>query len=237
MKIFSVDLASKRYRDFGWAILEVGSGQPSFPTYKHLGLSDPPDAATCAQAVHQYCLHEQVGVILLDGPQAWRHPKSPIEHMRLCERVLNTPGKTGLPGQVKPKTYLHYITFSIDLFRELLGMGWALLREEHFQKPIKRLVIESFPSSSWQTLGLEKLPAKGRIKTHELEPFRKSLARATGYKLPKQLTHDQLQAAVVLPMGEALTRADRSSLVMAGIDPIVEEGQIYEGWIPLPLRR
>jgi hypothetical protein len=237
MKVFSIDHASRSYRDFGWALLEVGTKRPTFPSPDQLGLKDPPGAVACAEALHQFCLVEDVAVLLLDGPQGWRHPKSPIEHMRLCERVLNTPGKTGIPGQVKPRTYLNYITFSIDLFDHLRRLGWELLSEDYFKVATKRLVVESFPSYTWRTLGLEKLPSKGRTRASELDRFRRALSSATGYVLPTVLTHDQLQAAVVLPVGEALARKERTALVMAGIDPILEDDRVYEGWIPLPYLR
>lgn len=236
MKILSIDLASKDYRDFGWALLEVGSQEPTFLTADHFGLQNPPHAQDCANAIHQFCEREDVRILLLDGPQGWRHPASPIAHMRLCERVLNTPGKTGAPGFVKPRTYLHYMKFSIDLFQQLRHSGWCLLHEAHIKKPPELLVIESFPSYAWRTLGLVKLPAKGRIKATETEPFRTALAQVSGYGLPKGLTHDELQAAVVLPVGEALASRSLESLVLAGIDPIIEDGIVYEGWIPLPRR-
>jgi hypothetical protein len=234
MKVFSIDLASKYYRDFGMALLEVGTKRPSFPQANQLGLEDPPEIARFARAIHHFCQNQDVRVLLLDGPQGWRHPDSPIAHMRLCERVLNTPGKTDMPGRVKPRTYLSYITFSIDLFDHLRGLGWELLSEDYFSVTIKRLMVESFPSYTWRTLGLEKLPSKGRTRASELDCFRHALSSATGYELPTGLTHDQLQAAVVLPAGEALARKERTSLVMAGIDPILEDDLIYEGWIPLP---
>jgi hypothetical protein len=236
MKVFSIDLASKHYRDFGWALLEVGTRSPEFVDPQDLGLSDPPDVQLCANAIEQFCVDEDVRVLLLDGPQGWRHPASPIEHMRLCERVLNTPGKTGLPGKVKPKTYLPYIQFSIDLFALLVAKGWALLTEDALNKPGDRLLVESFPSYAWRTLGLEKLPSKGRVRVSEIRSYQVALAEATGYDLPEKLSHDQLQAVVVLPAGEALALGDQNRLIMAGIDPIFEGGVVYEGWIPLPTR-
>ncbi len=237
MKILSIDLASSHYRDFGMALLALGSDTPAFITTDRLALEDPPQASAYASALHRFCLEEDVQVLLLDGPQAWRHPSSPIEHMRLCERVLNTPGKTGLPGTAKPRTYLPFIRFSIEVFDQLREHGWSLLDMSHLGHPAQRLAIECFPSYSWRTLGLRKLPAKGRVGAAEIEIFRESLADRTGYKLPRGLTHDQLQAAAVLPVGEALLRGDLQAIIMAGIDPIIEGGTAYEGWIPLPKLR
>jgi hypothetical protein len=36
--------------------------------------------------------------LLLDGPQGWKSPQTGIPDMRICEPVLNTPGKVGEIG-------------------------------------------------------------------------------------------------------------------------------------------
>jgi hypothetical protein len=236
MTILSIDLASRRYSDFGVAQLEPASARPIFPAPEDLGLAGMPEPAACARAVARYAAQEDVSVILLDGPQAWKYPHSPIAHMRLCERVFNTPGRTGVPGHVKPRTYLGFISFSVALFTHLRQEhGWVLLEKGWELRSGQRWVVEAFPSAAWQTLGLKKLPAKARTKTSELGQFRACLAQATGFQLPHDLTHDQLQAAVVLPAGEAIARCDPSGLVMAGYDPLPGPGGVvYEGWIVAP---
>ena len=238
MTILSIDLASRRYSDFGIAQLEPGSVQPSFPAPEQLGLAGKPEPASCAQAIARYAAQEGVSVLLLDGPQGWKYPHSPIAHMRLCERVFNTPGRTGVPGHVKPRTYQGFISFSIALFTQLrLEYGWALLEEAWELRSGQRWIVETFPSAAWRTLGLHKLPAKARTETSELGRFQTSLALATGYQLPHPLSHDQLQAAVVLPAGEAIARKDSGGIVLAGFDPLPGPGDIvYEGWIVCPCR-
>lgn len=234
--VLSVDLASRRYRDFGFAFLADDEEDPEFPRPSDFGLSDPPDPAKLAAALAAYAHDRSVGVILLDGPQAWRHPRSPIEHMRLCERVLNTPGKTGTPGQAKPRTYLGFIQFSIDVFTYLREIsGWPLLTQTWADVGAEGWLVESFPSSAWSTLGLERLPSSAR-SAKKADPWRRDLAAVTGWDLPSGLSHDQLQATVVLPAGQAIVRGDADHLILVGVDPIEEHGQVYEGLIAVPRR-
>lgn len=229
----SIDLASRRYRDFGIALRR--EGDPTVTTLQpdDLGLEDPPEPEAFAAAVNDFTWAEELDLLLLDGPQGWRHPDSPIEHMRLSERVFNTPGKTGVPGNAKPGTFLNYIQFSIDTFHHLrLDHGWSLLTEDWADREQRRWAVEVYPSVAWSLLGLDRLPGKSRKA--ELEPWRKNLARVTGYILPKDLTHDELQAAVVLPLGTAINEKRPDLALLAGVDPIIEDGIVYEGLIASP---
>lgn len=232
-KTLAIDLASRRYRDFGFALLAEGEATPQFPTPEDLGLEDPPNAKTFASALAAFCQQENVDLLLLDGPQGWRHPQSSIEHMRLCERVLNTPAKTGEPGTAKPGTMLRYVQFSIDLFQHLrVDHRWRLLRES-WRRHRGRLAVEVYPSVGWSLLGLERLPGKSKAGK-ELAAWRQGLARVTGLALPDDLSHDQLQAAVVLPLGHAFHKKREDLVVLAGVDPIIEGDTVFEGLIASP---
>lgn len=233
MNVLSIDLASQRFRDFGFALLEDGRDEVLIAKPAELGLSDPPDPGSLASALDRYCQDHSVTVLLLDGPQGWRHPESPIEHMRLCERVFNTPGKTGAPGHAKPATYLTYIQFSIDLFEELrLAHGWSLLTGVWPSAAGRRLVVETYPSAAWSLLGLERVPT--RAKRAQIDRAAAEFARVTGLTLPGKLSHDELQAAVVLPVGQAIADGDPDGIILAGVDPIIENGIVYEGLIAAP---
>lgn len=236
MNVLSVDLASSSYSKFGIAFLETGGRKPAFPSPKDLNLTGDPDPKLCAEALATFCNATQTTVLMLDGSQAWRLPGSSIEHMRLAERVLNTPGKTGNPGYVKPKTYMKYTTFSINLFHHLTSdYGWELLTEVWYRRRKAKYVVEVFPSSAWELLGLPRLPGKSKTKRAELNKWTKLLAGATGYDLPKGLKHDQLQAAVVLPAGEAIIQRNKDGVILSGMDPIVtRDGTPHEGWIVNP---
>ncbi len=236
MKVLSIDLASRRFKDFGIALLEVGSYKPSFPEPDDLGLEGDPQAESCAAALDAFCVANDVSVLMLDGPHGWRHPESSIEHMRLSERVLNTPGKTGNPGEAKPKTYLRYTQFSIDLFHELhFEYKWSLMVKGWHRKRNRRWIVESFPSAAWKLLGLDRLPGKSRTKRADLNRFAKKLSQVTGYEIPSGLSHDELQAAVVLPAGEAVARRDPEGVLLVGYEPMLDKNNnVLEGWIVEP---
>ncbi len=229
----SIDLASRRYRDFGFALRREGDPTVTALQPDHLGLKDPPEPEVFAATVDDFARSENFELLLLDGPQGWRHPDSPIEHMRLSERVFNTPGKTGVPGQAKPGTFLNYIQFSVDTFHHLrVDHGWSLLTEDWGDRRPRRWALEVYPSVAWSLLGLDRLPGKSRKA--ELEPWRKNLARVTGYVLPKELSQDELQASVVLPLGTAINKKRPELALLAGVDPIIENGVVYEGLIASP---
>ncbi|NIS79534.1 MAG: DUF429 domain-containing protein [Anaerolineales bacterium] len=237
--VLSIDLAHKHYRDLGMVYIPARGRKVRVLKPESLGLSGSPKPKTLASALASFCDDEGVRALLLDGPQGWRFPDSQIEHMRLSERVLNTPGKTGNPGSVKPRTYLGYIQFSIDLFSSLrLDHGWELLTRDWPERAETRWLIESFPSAAWRTLGLNKLPAKSKTTTAQLEAWSRDLELITGMNLPPQLTHDELQAAVVLPVGRAIVKNQPGKVLLSGADPIItNQGIVLEGWIPCPLNR
>jgi hypothetical protein len=237
--VLSVDLAAKKYEDNGIAFISYRGRKPRFPIPSDLGLGGKPSTWDLAAALNTFCEKEGVTALLLDGPQGWKSPKTRIDHMRVCERVLNTPGKTGIIGSVKPATYLRYITFSINLFHILrVDYGWSLLTEDWPEHPKKRWIVESFPSSAWRTLGLEKLPAKSKTKPKQLKVWTEELRMMTGYVLPDTLSHDQLQAAIALPAGQALVQGKPERIVLVGKDPIVKRsGDVLEGWIVNPTVR
>jgi hypothetical protein len=236
MSVLSIDLASKSYADFGFCLMTDGKARLEFPRPEELGLEGEPNPSELASAISRLCIREAVSVLLLDGPQGWRWPASPIRHMRLCERVLNTPARTGTPGEVKPSTYLSFVRFSIDLFDHLrLGHGWSLLVEDWSEISGCRWLVETFPSACWRLLGMTRLPGKSRSKGLDLDAWRRGLSETTGFELPRGLSHDQLQAAAAIPAGRAIAEGDDAHVVMAGIDPIISLGGVaFEGWIALP---
>ena len=164
MTVISVDLAYKRYSDIGVAALTQVDDGVSVEVIRlaNLGLSGQPAASDLARCFLTLAQDRGAQVMLIDGPQAWKSPSNRLEHSRRCERALNTPGKTGLPGNTKPANYCGFITFSIELFDELASHGWPRLAAINPPDPACRFTIESFPTSAWRKLGLIPLPGKSR---------------------------------------------------------------------------
>jgi hypothetical protein len=217
MNALSIDLAYRRYSDFGLAFLPDGSIRPVYPLPEEIGLEGVPSPGECARIVDDFCDQRQGSILLLDGPQGWRHPASAIVGMRLCERVLNTPGRTGLPGLVEPKGYLPFVRFSIQLFHDLrTRSGWVLMTENRHSPPAPRLAAEGFPSSAWALHGMVRLPAKRKVGRDEVAFRAMRLSEGSGLEIPAGLTHDQVQTSVVLACRRRLRAGIRGRSSWAG---------------------
>ncbi len=235
MSILSVDLAHTSYENLGIMLLEEKTGGlvAHAVAARDLGLIGPPSPQTLARVLTETCDRFSAPVLLLDGPQGWKHPGNGLPHSRVCERLLNTPGKTGLPGSSKPGSYLPFIAFSIAVFQELVAHGFELWSG----RAAPLVAVESFPSSAWRQLGLRPLPAKSKTGFEHLQRAAGDLRKMFILELPEGLSHDQLQALVAALAGVALLRGCPSGYVASGIMPSLMEGTWREGFIVNPTRR
>ena len=237
-KVLSIDLAHTTIRNLGICLLEEKHGRIascSFPKPSQLRLADPPDAAPIAAAILKFCLRESIRVFLLDGPQGWKNPTNGLKHSRLCERILNTPAKTGTLGQVKPINYTKFVEFSIGVFAHLIAAG-ALLAVDRSIEPIADglLVLESFPRSAWRKLKITPLPAKAKATPSDCEERFGELAGRYGLNPELHPSHDQLQALVAGLAGIAIVGQKHDGYVAEGASPFQHDGHWVEGFIVNP---
>lgn len=231
MPIISVDLASRDYRDIGVVLLDAGPANVAveFRALQGRGLPNP-------QALAEKVLEiaEQIGspVILIDGPQAWKDPNSLLFHSRICERSLNTPAKTGLPGQVKPSAYAAFVAFSIEVFDRLDERGWP--RFDGNLIGLRKATVETFPLSAWRTLGIPPLPAKKKARAEDLVTRLASLQKIFNLILPRNPNHDELQALVSGLAGLSMIQGNHSDIQVDGVAPFLLEGTVREGYIVNP---
>lgn len=226
--LLSVDLASRRWRDNGIALLspEGEGAQVRLVAPEALGLRGTPEAEPFADALHSLAEREGVRLILLDGPQGWRADVSTLVHLRHCERETRCPGKTGLPGIVKPATWRRMAEFSIALFDALDARGWPRFTRTWAGE---RAAIESFPTHAWRTLGYAPIPGKG--KAGDLTPWHEALGALGVRGLPVTATHDDLQSVVAGLAGVALLRDGLAACDVRGRDPFREGESWREGVI------
>jgi len=235
MEILSVDLAHTAYCNIGIVGLEMNRQGLEVRTLApaQFGLMGAPSPTQLADALADACERLGVKILLMDGPQGWKDPQNGLTHSRICERILNTPGKTGLPGVTKPANYLAFTTFSVSVFHSLVASGFRLFGGPTSQ----RLLVESFPLSAWKQLKLLPLPAKGKAKSTDLLRASADLGRLFQVAIPEGLSHDELQALVAAFAGVALVCGDTLGYAPAGAAPTMIEGTWREGFIVNPTRK
>lgn len=236
MSVVSIDLAYRDYRDFGVALLDP---TPSGAVYELFDISTAgqhtPEPGLVADIAVEICDRAGASLLLLDGPQGWKDPDNGLTHSRLCERLLNTPAKTGLPGSVKPANYTQFVKFAIQVFDFLHERGWPRFDPATWS-PGKRAAVETFPFSAWQSLLLPCLPAKRRSREADIRRHLDSLT-STGLLAQGALPdHDQLQALVSGLAGLGVIAGTPSSYDVVGSSPFVLEGAWREGFIINPKR-
>lgn len=236
MTAVSVDLAYKSYSDFGVAILEpleVGVRCEFLELTKRGGSVDPAPAAVAEYCI-ELCEKHSANLLLLDGPQAWKDPDNGLEHSRVCERLLNTPAKTGVPGHVKPRNYAPFVIFSITVFDELAQRGWPRLDPQARGPSGSPAAIESFPLGAWRALGIPVLPAKRRASVTDVRSRFQTLCDTHLLRASAEPNHDQLQALVAGLAGVALEQRRNDAFAAVGVAPRVRDGVWREGYILNP---
>jgi len=237
MTILSVDLASNRYRDIGVAILSRREGfvAVEFVEAGASGLRGRPQVEDVASWLADMAGNHEADVMFIDGPQGWKDPSNGLVHARRCEWELATPGKTGLPGFVKPGSWTRMAAFSIELFDALTVRGFPRLEDANDLQPGRTLAIESFPTSAWRSLRLMPLPGKSRTSTSELTTSIATLGRVVPFILPRPPSHDELQALVASLAGLPLLGDLSIGWKFCGSRPTRLLGTWREGFIVNPV--
>ena len=232
MTVISVDLAYKQYSDIGVALLDVVEGGIRC-AFHSVSLVAEPDANHLAEYLTTLCAKQKADILLIDGPQGWKHPDNGLTHSRVCERALNTPAKTGLPEIVKPANYAPFVRFSVKVFDHLIQRGWTLFSgmADHNGK---RTLIESFPLSAWNSLKIPSLPAKSKAKQADIENRLAEIQHRFPLTCAGAPRHDDLQALVSGLAGVAIEMGMENCVTMAGRSPEMLEGRWREGFIVNP---
>ena len=237
-RVLSIDLAIRKTRDLGICLLDVfarGPAKVKFLSPLDLGLTDPLDAEKFAEITRKYCRDYGIQIVMIDGPQGWKHPDSALPHSRVCERVLSTPGKTGTKGQVKPANWRNFAIFSTVLFHKLTKCGANLVLKPILTCPGRGLLaIEIFPSSAWPRLGMLPLPGHKKAVPDDMEKRLKMIKARFNLEIDGELSHDRLQALVSGVAGIAILRGDPNGYVSEGVPPLQREDHILEGYIVNP---
>jgi hypothetical protein len=241
LSVLSIDLAHKSYADVGVCSLRIAESQIEVTPIRlpTLGLAGRPTFTALAKTITGLAEQLDARLIFIDGPQAWKAPENGLLHSRICERQLLTPGKTGLPGFTKPSNYAPFISFAVDLFDQLAGLGWPRLPNEVALSSLSHFALESFPTSAWRSLGLKPLPGKANTPAGAVQAKLAELCGLFPISIEGagDLTHDELQALVAGLAGVAVEGHAAYAVALAGVSPFELEGSWREGFIVNPVRR
>lgn len=231
MATVSVDLASRKYVDIGIAVLIdiVSAINVELIWPSELGLTGVPDAQILAGKLIKLAEDKCSNLLFLDGPQGWCARTTLPKIMRDCERATHTPGKTGLPGCVKPRPFRRMVEFSIAVFDALHDAGWQRLGGNWCGE---RCSIESFPTHAWRNLGFDPLPAKKPLR--RIERWADILSEHWAVRWPRLPNHDELQAVVAGLAGVLIERHGLEACVVDGSAPFIDDGSWREGFIVSP---
>ncbi|HAM32474.1 MAG: hypothetical protein A2Z26_02635 [Deltaproteobacteria bacterium RBG_16_66_15] len=233
MTIVSVDLAHSDYRNIGIVVMSrLSNGiacQFETPT-KHT----VPAPGLLGDLLDNLCAKHGARYLLMDGPQGWKDASNGHLHARLCERELNTPAKTGLPGIVKPANYAPFVVFSVAVYDALASRGWRRWPGVHNGDREGRFLVESFPLSAWRSLDLPILPAKSKASHEDIQERATALAGMFSLDLGREPGHDELQAIVAGLAGIAIEAGNYAGIAIAGRPPFLLDGTWREGFIVNP---
>jgi hypothetical protein len=251
MPVLSVDLACRSWSDLGVVLLEQKDQNIACEIIRW---NDPfpPPVVELAIRLNTICLERKAGVLMLDGPQAWKSEDNGQEFCRVSERELNTSAKTGLPGNVLPGTYERFVGYCLALYDALGRLGWQRLatREQAEAMP-RKILVESYPNAAWKSLGISPLPAKRRCRVSHLAEAYAALTEMLPILTSQPPNHDQLQAIVgglpglAIELGAAQHDAAGAPLAgqfasriqsrIVGQPPRQEGGFWREGFIAVPV--
>jgi hypothetical protein len=239
MKFLSLDLAHRTYADIGAVLIESQeNAEPAkyeiVPLEKYE--TGAPEPSRLVSRLLALSLEHGVKLILLDGPQGWKDPETDLLYCRRCERELNTPAKTGLPGIVKPASYTRFVEFSISVFDELHLRGWSRFDKTTWFAD-QPTTIETFPLSAWRSLNMKPLPSKARAKHNDIVHYYERLVGEGYLERGIQPNHDQLQALVAGLSGVGLSTSPLLTCKAYGVPAHTVEDIWREGYIVNPIKR
>ena len=251
--VLGVDLASKRWKDVGTALLTLAGDVETVIEVKPVAVQWPVNTSlkgrALANAIDDFARAAEVNAVSIDGPQGWRRAAAPPDQGvgRACERSAHCPGKTGSYGVTYPHNQLGWISLSIEVFDRLVKREHVHLLNHVDDVPLPALpageyyVLECFPTVTWRSAGLVALPAKSR-KPDTASYFAQLSTRWPLPVLESSLGHDDLQAVVAslvaaasLGMGKPIAHGVSAEVIPARGDAPAHrvEGIIWDASPPL----
>ena len=163
----------------------------------------PPPVVELALRLNTLCLERGAGVLMLDGPQAWKAD----EHLPQPAHGVGQPGAAaGSPSaRMLPGTYERFVGYCLALYDALGRLGWQRLaaRESngnasarHEERLQHKVLVESYPESAWKSLGITPLPERQHCRVSDLAEAYAALSAILPITTSQPPNHNQMQAIV-----------------------------------------
>jgi len=187
MPVLSVDLACRSWSDLGVVLLEQKGPQIVCDIIRWNEPYSPP-VVELALRLNQICVERGAGVLMLDGPQAWKSEEA-------SRADLSEPsGSSGIAD-----SYERFVGYCLALYDALGRLGWQrLAAQERSGKSRKtqKLLVESYPHAAWNSLGIAPLPARKVCRVSHLAEAYASLTALLPITSSQPPNHNQMQAIV-----------------------------------------
>jgi hypothetical protein len=178
MSVLSVDLSIRSWSDLGVVLLEQKGALIACEIFPWPEPHTPP-VVELAQRLNAVCEQRRAGVLMLDGPQAWRSSEPAV------------------PGLTHSTTYDRFVSYCLALYDALGRLGWRRLAALQGQDaPTSKILVESYPDTSWRTMGIPVLPARANCRVSHLAEAYAALTMQVPITTSQPPNYGQLQAIV-----------------------------------------
>jgi hypothetical protein len=210
MSVLSVDLVSPTaghtWADLGVVLLEQKASRIACEVHRWTESWAAP-VVELALRIHQLASDHAAGVLMLDGPQAWKSNSAwPDGSPRMTEGQGNRPSSQRFSDCLHSSDSERFVGYCLALYSALARLGWqrlgagqeipsysGALRTDTIQS---RFLVESYPDAAWKSLGIRPLPAKGQCRVSDLADAWAALTTMLPITATQPPNHSQMQAIV-----------------------------------------
>jgi hypothetical protein len=198
MPVVSVDLTCRNWSDLGVVCLEHRGPHIHCELVNWTDESGtfPPPVVELALRLNTLCAERAAGVLMLDGPQAWKEEAGSFE-------PLAGPSRPASASSNQPIPYERFVGYCLALYDALGRLGWrrmaAMDRSPNPGETLKpgatrKTLVESYPQAAWKSLGIQPLPARRLCRVSDLAETYAALTAVLPLSTNRPPNHSQLQA-------------------------------------------
>jgi hypothetical protein len=201
MSVLSVHLACRSWSDLGVVLLEQAGPQIGCEIIRWQNpgrVPFAPPVVELALRLNTLCQERDANVLMLDGSQAWISEKA-------MQTISEDAGWKASGETATPWTQERFVGYCLALYEALGRLGWQRtsarqspsgIQNTHKTGQPPRLLVESYPSSVWKSLGLAPLPERSICRVSDLATAYTALAALLPITTSQPPDRGQLEAII-----------------------------------------